>query len=548
MLWCNQARGKLKATIQNFMLAMVRIRNIPVLFLYFFLCGCASTPPVVQEYQSTFSIRQFPLATILTSVSNRDRLIVDMSGSGIGNLRVSVYDTTIDYITKRLKQHFPHNTVHFDSESNLTLSNEADLKIFFEAQILGMNRLRVIVRGVGKIPPGELFFIETEEPFQLKQTKSGGGISFLTALVTLGVGGIALDEHMDGVATKATMASFSRTLSVILDRISNQLSESKRLADYAVNRQTELLTQAPPVEIDGKIEPLEFKDNILSTTLPQSTKPKKFSSAVRQDQFQRDVCQRWAVIIGISDYKDTRIPSLRYASADAKSFYNWIVSPSGGKFAPANVLLFTDREATHSNIKKALFEWLGQALEEDVVNIFFAGHGSPQSPDHPNNLFLLPYDVQYDSIASTGFPMWDIETALKRFIKAKKVVVIADACHSGGIGQSYDEVARRASRSVDVNPISSVLQNLSRIGDGVCVISASDEKQLSQESQEWGGHGVFTYFLLKGLQGEADYNKDYRVTLGELIPYLSEQVRRATKNAQSPMVAGKFDPSLSIGK
>jgi len=144
--------------------------------------------------------------------------------------------------------------------------------------------------------------------------------------------------------------------------------------------------------------------------------------------------------------------------------------------------------------------------------------------------------------------MWDIETALKRFIKAKKVVVIADACHSGGVGQSFD-VARRAARAIKVNPISSGLQNLSKIGDGVCVISASDDKQFSQEDTKWGGgHGVFTYFLLEGLKGKADYNEDKNITLGELIPYLSEQVRRATQNAQSPTVAGKFDPALNIAR
>jgi len=59
---------------------------------------------------------------------------------------------------------------------------------------------------------------------------------------------------------------------------------------------------------------------------------------------------------------------------------------------------------------------------------------------------------------------------------------------------------------------------------------------------------VFTYFLLNDLKGAADYNKDTNVTLGELIPYLSEQVRRATRNAQCPTVAGKFDPALSIGR
>jgi hypothetical protein len=258
--------------------------------------------------------------------------------------------------------------------------------------------------------------------------------------------------------------------------------------------------------------------------------------------------QRWAVVIGISSYKDSRVPSLRYASRDAKAFYDWLTSPSGGKYSPANVRLIMNEEATGQTIKDVLFNWLGKALTEDLVTIYFAGHGSPQSPDQPGNLFLLPFDTQYDNIAASGFPMWDIETAFKRFIKAKKVVVIADACHSGGVGQTFD-IARRGDRSLTINPISASFQNLSQIGDGIAVISASDEKQFSQEGMNWGGgHGVFTHYLLKGLQGEADYNKDGQVTLGELIPYLSEKVRRETKNAQSPTVAGKFDPSLSIGR
>lgn len=282
------------------------------------------------------------------------------------------------------------------------------------------------------------------------------------------------------------------------------------------------------------------------TTVPEREYPKP---PVEPPPLPRhDVSQHWAVIIGVSGYQDTRIPALRYAAADAQAFYDWVVSSNGGKHAPSNVKLLMGRDATLASIKRALFNWLKQALEEDVVTIYFAGHGSPESPDYPNNLFLLSYDAKYDDIATTSFPMWDIETALKRFIKAKKVVVIADACHAGGVGQSFD-IARRANRAIKVNPISSGLQSLSKIGDGVCVISASDDKQFSQEGKKWGeGHGVFTYFLLRGLKGEADYNRDNRVTLGELIPFLSEQVRRETRNAQCPTVAGKFDPALSIGR
>jgi uncharacterized caspase-like protein len=324
-------------------------------------------------------------------------------------------------------------------------------------------------------------------------------------------------------------------------------------------------TYKPKDKIDPKVHPNEAKESfaengdhleIAKKDYPKmsSNEKQKMDTASNSGQKiqikgnMKQLIQKWAVIIGISNYKDTRIPPLRYAAQDAELFYEWVISPQGGKYSPSMVKLLLDENATGKNIKNALFIWLKQAIQEDMVMIYFAGHGSPESPDSSNNLFLLPYDALYDEIATSGFPMWDIETALERFIKANKVVVIADACHSGGIGQSFD-IARRSSRAIGVNPISSGLQNLSQIGDGVCVISASDDKQFSQESKNWGGgHGVFTYFLLEGLKGNADYNKDKNVSLGELIPYLSEQVRRATRNAQSPTVSGKFDPALSVGR
>ncbi len=257
--------------------------------------------------------------------------------------------------------------------------------------------------------------------------------------------------------------------------------------------------------------------------------------------------QRFAVVIGISQYQDTRVPGLRYASRDAKALYDWLVDSKGGAYAPERVQLLLDKDATGESIRKALFTWTKQAIEEDVVLLYFAGHGSPESPDTPENLFLLPYDVKFDQIATTGFPMWDIETALKRFIKAKKVVVIADACHAGGVGSAF--VGERRALEVVPGKVSGGLQSLCKVGDGIAVLTASGAKQLSQESEKWGaGHGVFTHFLLKGLQGGADYNKDGRVTLGELIPYVSEQVRRETGSAQCPEVAGKFDPALPVGR
>jgi hypothetical protein len=285
---------------------------------------------------------------------------------------------------------------------------------------------------------------------------------------------------------------------------------------------------------------------ITDDTEADSTSRIESGRTTQEESVEVPVLQRWAVLIGVSSYRDSRIPSLRYAHRDAQAFHDWLVSPEGGEYAPDRVKLLLDEHATFENIREALFTWLKQATEEDMVVIYFSGHGSPESPDALDNLFLLPYDADYDKIRTTGFPMWDIETALKRDIRAKKVVVIADACHAGGVGSEFVDLRKGFVLKPRIN---TALHGLAKVGDGVAVLTASDDKQFSQESQKWGGgHGVFTWFLLEGLKGEADYNEDKRVTLGELIPYLSEQVRRETRNSQSPTVAGKFDPAITIGK
>jgi hypothetical protein len=102
------------------------------------------------------------------------------------------------------------------------------------------------------------------------------------------------------------------------------------------------------------------------------------------------LAQKWAVVIGIAQYRDSRIAGLRSAAADAQAFYDWLVSQQGGGYAPSRVRLLLDSEATAQNIKNALFTWLKQALEEDMAVIYFAGHGSPESPDSSTIFFCFP--------------------------------------------------------------------------------------------------------------------------------------------------------------
>jgi hypothetical protein len=253
--------------------------------------------------------------------------------------------------------------------------------------------------------------------------------------------------------------------------------------------------------------------------------------------------QGWAVIIGISNYQHAagKFPELRYAASDAKEYYDFLRTPEGGGISPERILCLENEKATLENIKYAFFEFLKQPLEEDYVLIYFSGHGTPEE-DNPENMYLLAYDSRPDRLASTAFPMWDIDTAFSRHIKSKKVLMFADACHSAGI------VGDIAMRSINrKNLVNQYLIDVAKTKKGRAVLTASEAGELSQESKKWGGgHGVFSYFLLNGLRGEADVNDDNIVTLGEVTDFVSENVRRATKNTQHPDTGGTFDREFPL--
>jgi hypothetical protein len=256
----------------------------------------------------------------------------------------------------------------------------------------------------------------------------------------------------------------------------------------------------------------------------------------------RTIQNRWAVVIGISKYlnADRGIPPLQFAHRDAIAFMDFLQSPQGGGFASSNTKLLVNEQATTRNIRSALFTFLKQAGKDDLVFIYFAGHGAPEA-GRPDNLYLLSYDTDIDDMASTAFPMWDMETALKRYITAERVVVFADACHSAGVG------GEAGFRSVgNTNLINTYLSNLQKTKPGRATITASEANELSREGKEWGDHGVFTYYLLKALKGEADLNDNGIVTITEAFNYVNNKVRRSTNSQQHPNIQGEFDHNLPL--
>ena len=245
--------------------------------------------------------------------------------------------------------------------------------------------------------------------------------------------------------------------------------------------------------------------------------------------------KRFAVVIGISDYVDETIPDLEYADDDAQAFYEFLRSEKAGLggIPEEDIQLLLNEDATYRNMRSALYTFLEKATDDDLVYIYIAAHGAP-NPNRPDDLFILPYDAEADNIAGTGFAMEHVNEAIQK-LYARHTVLLTDACHSGGIGMG-SFATRAAPGDETLNAINrAFLQDLQATQTGLAILTASEARQLSREGEEWGGgHGVFTWYLLKGLDGEADEDGDQIVRLGELLEFVRDGVRRETNNGQIP--------------
>lgn len=228
---------------------------------------------------------------------------------------------------------------------------------------------------------------------------------------------------------------------------------------------------------------------------------------------------RWyALVVGISHYKNLPPQAqLKYADRDADSIYTVLISKEGGQYPAENVHVLKDDQATYANIKDQLENWLPSvAKPNDNVLIYFAGHGFVID----GHSYLAPYDIDRNNIANTAYPMSRLGDVISNNIHAKQKVLFADACHSGAI-------AERAHLDQDL---------LGLANNSVFVLSASKAGEVSFEGPLWGGgHGIFTYYLVKGYEGQADDTHDGIIDPMNLSNYVKYNVAQATADRQHPV-------------
>jgi len=272
------------------------------------------------------------------------------------------------------------------------------------------------------------------------------------------------------------------------------------------------LAQQPPPEQkrDLKIEKLD--------TVPTAAKPVT-------------VPVSYAVIVGISRYRNLADKEqLQFAERDAQSVFTALISPEGGNFHVENVHMLTGDKATLAAVRQEIGTWLPSvAKEDDRVLIYFAGHGFMSQ----GKGYLAPFDFERDRIADTGYPMDELGTVIGGKIKAKSKILLTDACHSGAITPE------------DTENLNSRFGDLSK---SLFSLTASRAREQSFEVADLkGGHGVFTYYVVQGMEGAADSSGDGVVTADELAEYVHTQVREYTTNRQNPTSdKANYDPEMLL--
>lgn len=235
------------------------------------------------------------------------------------------------------------------------------------------------------------------------------------------------------------------------------------------------------------------------------------------------------VIIGIEDYKYA--PKVDYANRDALIFYKYMKNMLG--IPERNIFYRTNEGATSGEFQKVFTSngWLDRRIKDSITSVivFYAGHGAPDLKT--GNSFLIPYDVD-PNYANTGFRLDRMYQSLAS-MQAKSVTVFLDACFSG-VSRSSEMLVQGA-RSVKIKPPEP--ENKS---DNLTVLSASANDQYGSAFPE-KKHGLFTYFLLKGIRGEARTNH-VQLTLQELHNYVQKNVQETAAyldKEQTPTISGK---------
>ena len=242
----------------------------------------------------------------------------------------------------------------------------------------------------------------------------------------------------------------------------------------------------------------------------------------------------FALVVGISKYQ--KLPQdlwLQYPEADAKVLSQHLASPRGGAVPADQMLVLTNEQATTPAVRTAFQSFLKtRPGKNDTVYILIAGHGTVDN----TGAYILTYDSDPENLAKTALPMGELHAVVEEALtKVGHVILLADVCRAATIaGQK-------------TTALGGIVEQIGEAPGEMLGLMAARPKELSMEGPEFGGgHGAFTWSVLRGLEGAADTDHDGAVTAGELIDFVSTDVSSLTRNRQHPRDFGNMENATKL--
>ncbi len=262
----------------------------------------------------------------------------------------------------------------------------------------------------------------------------------------------------------------------------------------------------------------------------------------------------YVLALGVSEYQDENL-RLQYAAKDAQDVAEAFRNMNNGN---NHVLCLTDDKVRKDDALNKMEGFLAAANIDDIVVVYIAGHGFL---DEKLNYYYAPADTDVDRLAESAISMDDLTSALQR-CAARRRLLLMDTCHAGMVGEEGAEqlaalgmnlpqgVRAVQTRGMKVKGTPALRTDAARkryieemysadsTQRGINIIAGSAGAEFARESDRWN-NGVFTASLLEALGGQADEDRNGKLTVAELAVYLRNEVAAQTNAAQKPDLVAK---------
>lgn len=259
--------------------------------------------------------------------------------------------------------------------------------------------------------------------------------------------------------------------------------------------------------------------------------------ATSQAESGRPMGDLYVLAVGVSDYREPNIRKLKFAAKDATDFGK-LLQEQKGLFRKKYVKILTNEKATRRAIEKFLTGDLRRSGKDDTIILFFSGHGV-FDPQRTQDFYFCPFDIELGYYAATAVKMSRLD--FLEGLESKRVLLIADSCHAGGFSE-WNEKDLPATLEIFLKDF--------RDTTGRVIITSAAPNQLSWELPEIDGkpatNSVFTHYLIQGLEGKADTNRDGKVTVSEAYEYSYAMTKEATGGHQHPQFEGRHSGAFPI--